>query len=56
MGKLDISAKKFMSDSDRFADAFNYIMPDGWPVEAKDLKELQNPSTGVYKLIALLKS
>ena len=40
MGKLDISAKKFMSDSDRFADAFNYIMPDGWQVEAKDLKEL----------------
>ena len=29
-----------MSDSDRFADAFNYIMPDGWQVEAKDLKEL----------------
>ena len=40
MGKLDISAKKFMSDSDRFADAFNYIMPDGWQVEAKDFKEL----------------
>ena len=41
MGKLDISAKKFMSDSDRFADAFNYIMPDGWRVEAKDLKEME---------------
>ena len=40
MGKLDISAKKYMSDSDRFADAFNYIMPDGWQVVAKDLKEL----------------
>ena len=40
MGKLDISTKKYMSNSDRFADAFNHIMPDNWQVIAEDLTEL----------------
>ncbi len=44
MGKLDALTKKYLSQDQVFADAFNYLIFDGKPViNPKELKE-QDPT------------
>ncbi len=48
MGKIDILSKKFMSDNEIFADAFNYLLYDGkQKIKPEDLKPLDTSSISV---------
>ena len=48
MGKLDALCKKYMSDNEVFADAFNYLLFDGkQEIKPKDLKPLDTNSISI---------
>ena len=48
MGKLDVLCKKYMSDNEVFADAFNYLLFDGKKkIKPEDLKPLDTNSISI---------
>ena len=48
MGKLDALCKKYMSDNEIFADAFNYLLYGGkQKIRPEDLKPLDTSSISV---------
>ncbi len=48
MGDIDVLSKKFMSDNEIFADAFNYLLYDGEQrIKPEDLSPLDTNSISV---------
>lgn len=48
MGVLDIEGKKYLSDNEKFADAFNYLIYDGTPIiKADNLREIDTTEFSV---------